>query len=291
MGLRVGIFTLKTLETSKDLPRFLEASKKLDINVEFFNPNEMYIKIKNGKSVLFDKHNEPININAAVNWIPYAKNEEVFCALKGMGIKCYNSFEGVKNCRNKVLTNILLEKENVLQPETEYYIKNEQKIVSELDFPIVYKKKSGTHGIDAEFLEDKKQVDELLKQKGKLSGVYLQKYIENHGYDYRVIVVGKKVLGAMKKQSADNEWRTHVLHGGIAESFNPPKDMKKLALKIAKALDLQIAGIDIITGKDNKNYVLEVNSVPGMGIFYKACGIDLAYEILSYVKKVTKHAN
>ncbi len=91
---------------------------------------------------------------------------------------------------------------------------------------------------------------------------YFQQLIEatDTPHDYRVFVINKKVVAAMKR--IGNSWINNVAAGGRCEAVIPDVDMSKIALQSAEALDIDYCGVDIIQARNGEYYVLEVNSIP-----------------------------
>ncbi len=273
---------MKTSSTSKDFQKFMQAAKALNISVVYYNPSELIIEVDNIVRVL-DYNMEPILVDGIINWIPYdTKYLEIYEAFSSMNIPCINSVSSVRNCRNKLLTNIILNKHQIPQPKTLFIPKLSEIPTPPLETPIVFKKKNGSRGIGAYKFDCIEETTDFLQEMLGKKDIYLQEYIQNNGWDIRVIVVGNKVIGGIKKIAKDGEWRTHVAHGGHAEYTELNESIISMCLQATKALNLDFTGIDIIQDLQGKYSILEVNSVPGMSIFFKATGINIAYEILAY---------
>ena len=117
----------------------------------------------------------------------------------------------------------------------------------------------------------------------------MQSFVPNNGWDIRVVVVGGRVLGAIKKTAAPGEWRTHILYGGRAEVYSVDRELEQLSLSASQALGLCFAGIDVIVDKqDGKYKILEVNAVPGLKVFLQATGICIANEIIERIAVCVK---
>lgn len=280
--MNIIVLALRDLKNSKDLPIFNKAAKKLKINISFYKPSNLIIEVKNNQVFVKDIKNNILKPDGVINWLPYAKYDELGLAFKAQNTPFINNVSAVRNCRNKLLTNIIL-KDVASQPHTEYYYKTPKSLVSNLNLPIVYKKKTGTHGYDAKKFEDITELKGFVNKKVN-SSMYLQNYINNYGYDLRIVTVGNKVIGGIKKTAETGEFRTHKVHGGKVENFEVPNELKKLCIKVSKKLDLDFAGIDIMPSKDKKMYCLEVNSVPGISLLKEYANVNLAEEILLYLK-------
>ena len=284
--MKVGVLSLMALKDSKDLPKFESAANALGDTIEFYNPNDMIIECDEKGVQLYNKSLNPIEVEGLVNWVPYAKYYELNTALKQLNIPVINKVDAVRNCRNKMLTTLILNKYGICQPDTVFiqkYKESTEKLMTTIGLPLVCKKKSGSRGVGSFKADSQSDLRKQLQAYGRTKEIYIQKYIENKGWDIRVIVVGSKVIGAMKKTAQIGEFRTHILHGGEAERFNVDDTISELSLKVVRALDLDFAGIDIMQGLDQKYYVLEVNSVPGIRIFNEIVGINFAVDILEYL--------
>ncbi len=166
---------------------------------------------------------------------------------------------------------------------------------SSFDFPVIIKGSGGDRGtrvFKANNLEElEKLVRNLRKSETEEGRRYmLQEYIENDG-DFRVLVLGEKVLGVMKRaRTAKNEFRNNYSAGGTVEVADLPKEVKELAVKAAKVCGLSVAGVDVaFRNYDLKKPVIwEVNKGPQFKGFMKATGIDVPAEIVKYLVSLKK---
>ena len=92
--------------------------------------------------------------------------------------------------------------------------------------------------------------------------LYVQRFIENEGFDVRVLVLGKRVLGAMRRR-ANGDFRANISCRAIAEEYRPTDDECQMALGAAEATGARFAGVDLLYDRDGTCYVIEVNAVPG----------------------------
>jgi RimK family alpha-L-glutamate ligase len=145
----------------------------------------------------------------------------------------------------------------------------------------------GTRVYKANNLEEmEKLVRDLRKSETEEGKRYmLQEYIPNDG-DYRVLVLGDKVLGVMKRSSQNKEeFRNNYSAGGAVEVADLPEEIKQLAVKAAKVCGLAVAGVDVAFREyDMKKPVIwEVNKGPQFKGFMTATGIDVPREIVKYL--------
>jgi ribosomal protein S6--L-glutamate ligase len=112
------------------------------------------------------------------------------------------------------------------------------------------------------------------------SVLYLQRAIRHPGHDWRLFVLGGRVLGAIRRHSPGHDWRTNVAVGGRAEAAYPDEETGRLAVAAARAVGARMAGVDLLPDPDGRLLVLEVNAVPGWKALASATGIDVASEVL-----------
>jgi ribosomal protein S6--L-glutamate ligase len=113
----------------------------------------------------------------------------------------------------------------------------------------------------------------------------IQEFIsEARGADIRAFVIGDKVVGAMKRQGARDEFRSNIHRGGIANAIKLGKEEHATAVKAAKVLGLNIAGVDMLQSKRGP-LIMEVNSSPGLEGIERATNIDIAGKIVEFIEK------
>jgi ribosomal protein S6--L-glutamate ligase len=150
-------------------------------------------------------------------------------------------------------------------------------------YPLIIKSTTGSKGRGV-FLAN--NMPEALKiiDENEAKRFMFQEYIPTR-FDIRVFVIGDKVLGAMRRDAADGDFRSNIAQGGTATIFDLTKDARiaQLALDSCKAMHVEIAGVDIMINEENL-YVLEVNRSPQFHGFADATGLDVGGEIVKYIE-------
>jgi RimK family alpha-L-glutamate ligase len=175
---------------------------------------------------------------------------------------------------------------------------NQEKILEgnyKFNFPVIVKGSGGDRGTRVFKADNLKQLEKLVRRLRKTETeegrrYLLQEYIENDG-DFRVLVLGEKVLGVMKRASAKKgEFRNNYSAGGRVEVADLPGEVKELAVRAAKICGLAVAGVDVaFRDFDIKKPVIwEVNKGPQFKGFMKATGIDVPTEIVKYLVSLKK---
>lgn len=127
--------------------------------------------------------------------------------------------------------------------------------------------------------EAESAIREIASQQGIF---YLQEYIDHGGTDLRLFVMGNEIMASMKRKAPPGQWLTNISQGSSAESFAPGEDIEELALRAARAVGAEIAGVDILEGPDGAPRILEVNAIPGWRAISEVSGKDLALAVLDY---------
>jgi ribosomal protein S6--L-glutamate ligase len=151
--------------------------------------------------------------------------------------------------------------------------------------PVVIKLLEGTQGIGVVLAETTKNAKSTIEAfYGLKKHVLVQEYIaEARGSDLRAIVVGGRVVGAMRRQGASDEFRSNLHRGGKAQALTLTDEEERTAINAARALGLKVAGVDMLQSARGP-LVLEVNSSPGLEGIEKATGVDVATAIVRYIE-------
>lgn len=170
-------------------------------------------------------------------------------------------------------------------------------IENELKFPLVAKEDRSRQGKNVYLLKDNKELNDFIKknsvdQKTLDTPTYqFQEFIPAE-FDVRVIVIGGKVIGAIKRQSRDpSEFRHNISLGGTATEIKISEEMERMAILAAKSLNFEFGGADFITNKlTGEIFMLEVNRSPGFEGFMTATGIDVPMKLMQFFLPFsTKH--
>ena len=111
--------------------------------------------------------------------------------------------------------------------------------------------------------------------------IYVQRFIEHQGRDYRLLVIGQQTLGMCRHNTRD--WRTNISRGATAEPMLVDQNAHALALRAAGAVGAPLAGVDVLPARDGSLYVLEVNAVPGWKAIARTLKVDVASMVLEHL--------
>jgi RimK family alpha-L-glutamate ligase len=204
------------------------------------------------------------------------------------------------NFADKFLTSVFFEKNNIPTPKTTLVRFTCEEELTELinflgGFPLVMKKNVGSVGRDVRIVNNNQEVfnfikevhERLAKKNNHASriGFILQEFVkESAGTDYRVLVLGGKILGVMKRTAQDGGFKANVSLGGMAQAVELDRDLKNMAKKVIKAGKLFYGGVDFIK-KGNQYLALEINTSAQFKGFEGATGINVAQKIAQNLLK------
>jgi len=195
----------------------------------------------------------------------------------------------ITRSRDKLRSLQILSRAGVRLPKTAFTnsSKGDNKVLKHIgQAPVVIKLLEGTQGLGVVLAETNKAATSVVEAFESLkTRVILQEFIkEAGGADIRAFIVDGEVVGAMKRQGKEGEFRSNLHRGGNANVIKLSRDEKATALKAAKSMRLAIAGVDMLQSKRGP-LVLEVNSSPGLEGIEKATGVDIAGKIIGYIEK------
>jgi len=300
-GETIGILGTESGSQIRELKAALES---LDCKVLLIDPRKMTSRLPE-KNVLYKVDNSPDMIgsgrqNAAptdfadavqtrldelkgliVRSLPGGSLEQVIYRvnvlhyLEKLGVKVINSASVIEKSVDKFYTTALLAKSGLPVPRTvvtENYMQA-MEAVEEIG-SVVVKPIFGSLGKGIVRVDEPDTAHRVYKalELGRYV-FYVQEYLESGGEDFRIMVAGGKVIGAMRRRG--EHWKTNISHGARADKYQPEPEMIRLALRTAEVLKADYVGVDILVSGD-KPYILEANSVPGWTGLQTVSDIDIA---------------
>ncbi len=210
--------------------------------------------------------------------------------LELLGIPVINNYQSILLARNKFLSLQTLFKSGVPIPESAYASNwsNFERAAAKLGgCPLVIKAPNSRQGRGVfliDFIEKHRSLLNSLLDRSQ--GLLIQKYIPpEKRRDIRIMVVGKRVVGAMSLTPRKGDFRANIHLKGRADKVLLTRAMSNLAIRSAKALGLAISGVDMIEEDDGMLRVVDVNYAPGFKGLERCTGEDVAIEIIKYVTK------
>ncbi|WP_396176284.1 30S ribosomal protein S6--L-glutamate ligase [Flavobacterium sp.] len=290
-GLRIGVLASNPeLYSNK---RIMEAGEMRGHEMHFLNIKECYMKLDADKPEIHYRGGKILDNFDAV--IPRIRPSITFygCALtrqfEAMKVYCLNSAAAITQSRDKLFSLQLLLHHGVDIPTTGFAnspLDTDDLIKMVGGSPLIVKLLEGTQGKGVVLAETKKAAESVINAfKSLNANILVQEFIkEADGKDLRLFVVDGKVVAAIQREAAPGEFRANIHMGGTASVIKPTSDEKKIAIKAAKAMDLKVAGVDIIRSSKGP-LLLEVNSSPGLEGIEGATNKDIAGEMIKAIEK------
>ena len=209
-----------------------------------------------------------------------------------MGTYSINESVAISRSRDKLRSLQLLARKGVGLPVTAFA--HDTKATGHLiklcgGAPIVIKLLEGTQGVGVVLAETPKAAESVIEAfRGLDAHILAQEFIkEAGGADIRCLVVGDKVVAAMKRQGQEGEFRSNLHRGGSAVVVRITPEERSTAVRAAKIMGLGLAGVDLLRSNHGP-VVMEVNSSPGLEGIENATGKDIASLIIKHIEKSAK---
>lgn len=209
-----------------------------------------------------------------------------------MGVWPVNESVAIGRSRDKLRSMQLLSRDGIGLPVTAFAHDTKQtdeviKIAG--GAPVVVKLLEGTQGIGVVLGETHNSAKSVVEAfRGANINILVQEFIkEAEGTDIRALVIGGKVIAAMERKGAADDFRSNLHRGGSARSIKITPEERSTAIRAAKSMGLNVAGVDMLRANHGA-VVMEVNSSPGIEGIEKATGIDVASKIIEFMEKNQK---
>ena len=286
---------IKILSVNPDLystKRIVEAAKKRNHDIEVINHTKCDIVIEKKRPVVLYKGRTIEQVDAIIPRIGASVTFYGTAVVRQFEMmRCFTTTESVAlvRSRDKLRSLQILSRAGLGLPKTIFtnYSKNVEEIVEQVGgAPVIIKLLEGTQGIGVILAETKKAAESVIEAFNNLQArVIVQEYIkEAGGADIRAFIVDGQVVGAMKRQGKEGEFRSNLHRGGTANVITLTDEEEIAALKAAKAMGLGIAGVDMLQSSRGP-LILEVNSSPGLEGIEAATGKDIATMIIKYIER------
>ena len=294
-GLKIGLLASNPeLYSNK---RIMEAGAMRGHEMHFLNIKECYMKLDATAPEIHYRGGKVLDNFDAV--IPRIRPSITFygCALtrqfEALKVFCLNSSAAITQSRDKLYSLQLLLNHGIDIPTTGFAnspLDTDDLIKMVGGSPLIVKLLEGTQGKGVVLAETKKAAESVINAFKSLNvNILVQEFIkEANGKDLRLFVVDGKVVAAIQREALPGEFRANIHLGGSASVIKPTVEEKRIAIKAAKAMDLKVAGVDIIRSSKGP-LLLEVNSSPGLEGIEGATHKDIAGEMILAIEKNFKN--
>jgi len=272
--------------------RLVEAATKRKHEVEVIDPLKCDIVIEKRKPNIYFKGGYIEGVDAVIPRIGASVTfygTAVVRQFEMMGAFTTTESESLVRSRDKLRSLQVLSRAKIGLPKTVFtnYSRDVSGVIKQVGgTPLVIKLLEGTQGVGVVLAETKNAAESVIEAfNGLQARVIVQEFIkEAKGGDIRAFVVDGHVVGAMKRQGKEGEFRSNLHRGGTAEVVELTDEEEIAAVKATKAMGLGVAGVDMLQSARGP-LILEVNSSPGLEGIEKATGKDIAKSIIRYIER------
>nr|WP_321245934.1 30S ribosomal protein S6--L-glutamate ligase [uncultured Psychroserpens sp.] len=275
--------------------RLVKEAESRGHQVEIIDPLKCDIIIEKEKPTIFYKDRYLDYVDAI---IPRIGSSVTFygCAVvrqfEEMGVFTIATSDAIQRSRDKLRSLQRLSKAGIGMPKTVFtnYSRDVEEVIEHVGgTPVIIKLLEGTQGLGVVLAESKNAAESVLEAfNGLQARVIVQEFIkEAKGADIRALVVDGQVVGAMKRQGKEGEFRSNLHRGGSANIIKLDADELKLAMNASKVLKLPVCGVDMLQSTRGP-LLLEVNSTPGLEGIEGATGKNIAKAIITFIERNAK---
>ena len=204
-----------------------------------------------------------------------------------MDVYTPNTANGITNSRDKLRATQILSRHSIGMPATAF-VHSRADVRGAIErvggAPVVIKLLEGTQGIGVILAPEAKMAEAIIETlHSTKQNVLIQNFIsESKGRDIRALVVGDRVVAAMRRVASGDEFRSNLHRGGTVERVALEPEFEQAAVRSAQIMGLRVAGVDMLEGNDGP-LVMEVNSSPGLEGIETATGLDVAGAIVDFI--------
>ena len=286
------IFVLSVGENIYSTKRLVEEAEERGHNVSIIDHTKCSVKLGKGRpQIIFDGENIIDKVDAIIPRIGGSVSRHGAAIVKEFemnGVFSTARSLGILRAQNKVRTLQIMNRKNIPIPQTVFSI-NPKNIDEQIELlggpPVIIKLQEGTQGLGVILAESKKSAKSIMDTFYNMNASFLlQEFIEeSNAQDIRAIVVGNKVVAAMKRIGQVDEFRSNIHRGGTGEIAELSKKEIKIAIQATRHLGLPVAGVDMILSNRGP-LLIEVNASPGLQGVEAYTKVNIAEHIIKFVE-------
>lgn len=293
---KVLVFTLSERQSAYEVGRLKEEAKKAGVEVEHYLYRQIGFDFNDDKSVIYLAGKKLDSSQYSGVWFRVAGTESgkyisarnsLIRILEKDGVFCVNARSYLSWERmDKIKQHGVYVTNNIPVVATRVFYSKEQLLVASFEFPVVCKHAGGFQGKSVVKIDNRQELEEFVERKDeKVLGMYLWQDCLPTRWDLRIVIVGGKAIGGMKRSAVGTEFRSNFSLGGKVEAWKLSDEEKELAEKTAQVCGLDYGGVDIMKDNEGNNYILEVNRACQYKGFEKATGINVAEAVLKMLER------
>lgn len=271
--------------------RLREAAERRGHSVRVLDPLRFAIDVERRNPHLFYGEKKLPKLDAVIPRIGASITffgTAVVRQFEQMGVFVLNTSSAIATSRDKLRAFQILSRHHVGIPKTSF-VRQRASVMPAIErvggAPVVLKLLEGTQGIGVILAENNKIAEAIIETlQSTRQNVLIQNFVaESKGRDVRALVVGGRVVAAMRRSAQGGEFRSNVHRGGVASPVELAPEYERMAVHAANILGLRVAGVDMLESNAGPQ-IMEVNSSPGLEGIEGATGVDVADAIIRHIE-------
>ena len=275
--------------------RLKEAAEERGHTLDIINTLRCYMNIASRRPEIYYNGEKLTGYDAVIPRIGASVTfygTAVLRQFEMMGVYPLNESVAIGRSRDKLRSMQLLARDGIGLPVTTFAHdpkQTEEVLALAGGAPLVVKLLEGTQGLGVVLADTDRSAKSVIEAfRATNTNILVQEFIkEAGGTDIRAIVVGGKVIAAMKRTGGEGEFRSNLHRGGSAKVIKLAPEERLTAVRAAKSMGLNVCGVDMLRANHGP-VVMEVNSSPGLEGVEKATSLDIAGKIIEYIEKNAK---
>lgn len=275
--------------------RLIEAAKARGHHVKVYDPLKCYMNITSGKPTVYYNSQQIEKLDAVIPRIGAsitAYGAAVLRQFEVAGVYSVNESIAFTRARDKLRAHQLLARKGIGMPVTGFAHSanaTEDLIRMVGGAPLVVKLLESTQGKGVVLAQTQNAAESVIGAfRGLDANFLVQEFIEEaKGADIRCFVIGDKVVAAMQRVAKEGEFRSNLHRGGTGQAVKLTPEERVMAVRVARVMGLNVAGVDIIRSKHGP-LVIEVNASPGLEGIERVTGKDIAALVIQFIEKNAK---
>ncbi|AUJ69631.1 MULTISPECIES: ATP-grasp domain-containing protein [unclassified Pseudoalteromonas] len=276
-----------------EIDRLMAVAKEEGIDLQVYSPDQFDLLVtrEDEESILID--GQPValpdfvlpRMGAGTTYFTLA----IIRHLERLGVHCFNSSQSIETVKDKLYAQQILAEQNLPTPKTMLvkFPVNIELVEKQIGFPVVIKTLSGSQGSGVFLSKSRGEFDDLMQlieATNPKANIILQRFVKSsHGRDLRVLTIGGRAVACMERNSGGKNFKANVSLGAKGSPHPITPEIEWLATQTANILNLDVAGIDLLFDEEHFK-ICEANSSPGFEGLEQAVDIDVAREILHFIR-------
>ena len=257
--------------------QFINNSHQYNLTIQLVFAEELSLLIDNGRLSVYKDDGFSLQPDFVIN---RTRDSQIGLHFELMGCRVFNNSQVTDICNHKAKTHQMINSHGIKSVRTAISFTEEQVL---LNYPLILKTNSGHGGTDVFKVNSSTELTKHMEKLNK-GDIILQEMCDNPGVDVRVFVLGREIIGAVKRYS-NNSFKSNFSLGGKAERYTLSENQKYLINKICAIFDFDFVGIDFLIGQDEEFLFNEIEDAVGTRTLYQQYDLDVVQMYLKYMNK------